>query len=296
VLTAETAAVTYCRNTSFYKALLKSGQIHHPVSRGRSNHHAFRRHTLLPLDYCLYALQATIPHLTRSSLHRCLQRHGISRLPEVKGNKPDKRKFKCYPIGYFHIDIAEIQTAQGRLYLFVAIDRTSKFAFTELHAKATTRTAADFLHALVTAVPYKVHTVLTDNGTHFTDPRGGTWSSAEIRQMIARKEPFRAHAFEYACALTDIDHRLTKPKHPWTNGQVERMNRTIKDATVRRFHYETHDQLRSHLADFVHAYNFARRLKTLKGLTPYEFICKTWTKQPERFTLNPLQKMPGLNI
>ena len=72
----------------------------------------------------------------------------------------------------------------------------------------------------------------------------------------------------------DIDHRLTKPKHPWTNGQVERMNRTIKDATVKRYHYETHDQLRSHLADFVDAYNFARRLKTLKGLTPYEFICK----------------------
>src|SRR5277367_4105502 len=94
---------------------------------------AFRRHTLLPLDDCLYALQATLPHLTRSSLHRCLQRHGISRLPEVEGDSPNKRKFKTYPIGYFHIDIAEVRTAQGRLYLFVAIDRTSKLAFTELH-------------------------------------------------------------------------------------------------------------------------------------------------------------------
>src|SRR5918993_3795669 len=90
---------------------------------------AFRRHTLLPLDDCLYALQATIPHLTRSSLHRCLQRHGISRLPEVEGDKPDRRKFKSYPIGYFHIDIAEVRTEQGKLHLFVAIDRTSKFAF-----------------------------------------------------------------------------------------------------------------------------------------------------------------------
>jgi transposase InsO family protein len=257
---------------------------------------AFRQHTLLPLDDCLYALQATIPHLTRSSLHRCLQRHGIGRLPEVQGDKPMKKAFKIYPIGYFHIDIAEVQTAEGKLYLFVAIDRTSKFAFTELHAKATTRTAANFLHALVKAVPYKIHTVLTDNGIHFTDPKGETWTPAEIRQMITRKEPFRAHAFEYACALTDIDHRLTKPKHPWTNGQVERMNRTIKDATVRRFHYDDHDQLRSHLADFVQAYNFAKRLKTLKGLTPYEFICKCWTSQPERFSLNPLQQMPGLNI
>lgn len=70
---------------------------------------AFRRHTLLPLDDCLYALQPTIPHLTRSSLHRCLQRHGISRLPDVEGDKPAKKKFKRYPIGYFHIDIAEVQ-------------------------------------------------------------------------------------------------------------------------------------------------------------------------------------------
>jgi RNA-directed DNA polymerase len=103
---------------------------------------AFRRHTLLPLDDCLYALQPTIPHLTRSSLHRCLQRHGISRLPETEGNKPVRQKFKSYPIGYFHIDIAEVQTAEGRLYLLVAIDRTSKFAFVELHEKATTRGAA----------------------------------------------------------------------------------------------------------------------------------------------------------
>ena len=100
---------------------------------------AFRRHTLLPLDDCLYALQATIPHLTRSSLHRCFQRHGICRLPEVEGDKLRKRKFKAYPIGYFHIDIAEVRTAEGKLYLFVAIDRTSKFAFAELHEKATTR-------------------------------------------------------------------------------------------------------------------------------------------------------------
>src|SRR5271170_17937 len=78
---------------------------------------AFRRHTLLPLDDCLYALQATIPHLTRSSLHRCLQRHDISRLPEVEGDKPARKKFKPYPIGYFHIDIAEVQTAEGKLYI-----------------------------------------------------------------------------------------------------------------------------------------------------------------------------------
>jgi transposase InsO family protein len=229
-------------------------------------------------------------------LHRCLQRHGISRLPDVEDGKGIKRKFKSYPIGYFHIDIAEVRTAQGRLYLLVAIDRTSKFAFTELHEKATRRVAADFLLNLIKAVPYKIHTVLTDNGTHFTDPKGESWSVADIKGMLERGEPFWAPAFEVACARNDIDHRFTKPRHPWTNGQVERMNRTIKDATVKRFHYETHDELRAHLTDFVAAYNFAKRLKTLQGLTSYEYICKAWTKEPERFTLNPLHQMPGLNI
>lgn len=64
---------------------------------------AFRRHTLLPLDDCLYALQPSIPHLTRSALHRCLQRHGISCLPDVEGDKPKRQKFKRYPIGFSHI-------------------------------------------------------------------------------------------------------------------------------------------------------------------------------------------------
>ncbi len=102
---------------------------------------AFRRHTLLPLDDCLYALQPTIPHLTRSSLHRCLKRHGISRLPQVEGEASPKRKFKAYPIGFFHVDIAEVQTAQGKLHLFVAIDRASKFAVAQLVDEANTQTA-----------------------------------------------------------------------------------------------------------------------------------------------------------
>jgi hypothetical protein len=75
---------------------------------------AFRKHTLLPLDDCLYALQATIPHLTRSSLHRCLQRHGISRLPKINGDKPDKKKCEAYPIAFLHIDIAEVNTEEGK--------------------------------------------------------------------------------------------------------------------------------------------------------------------------------------
>ncbi|WP_395781359.1 IS481 family transposase [Aquidulcibacter sp.] len=242
---------------------------------------AFRTHTLLPLDDCLYALQATIPSLTRSSLHRCLQRHGISRLPEVTGDKEPKRKFKTYPIGYFHIDIAEVQTAEGKLRLFVAIDRTSKFVFVELHQKAGKMIAAEFLRNLVAAVPYRIHTILTDNGIQFTN-------------MAHHTSAFE-HIFDRVCDENDIEHRLTKIKHPWTNGQVERMNRTIKEATVKRYHYDSHVQFKAHLQDFVDAYNYGRRLKTLKGLTPYEFVCKCWTNEPERFNFNPHHQKLGSN-
>jgi len=255
---------------------------------------AFRRHTLLPLDDCLYALQATIPHLTRSSLHRLFQRHGISRLPSVE-SPPPRRQFRAYPLGYVHIDLAEGWTEEGKLYLFVAIDRVSKFAFAELHEQATRRVAADFLRRLVERVAYRIHTVLTDNGFQFTPPEGG-WSAGEIQQLLTDRRPFRAHAFDLACAQLGIDHRLTKFNHPWTNGQVERMNRTIKDATVRRFYYQTHGRLRTHLTTFLDAYNFAKRLKSLRGLTPFERICQLWTEQPERFRLNPLHHMAGLNI
>jgi transposase InsO family protein len=247
---------------------------------------AFRKYTLLPLDDCLYALQPTIPHLTRSSLHRCLQRHGISRLPEVEGDKPAKKKFKRYPIGFFHIDIAEVRTAEGKLYLFVAIDRTSKFAFARLVEKANRVTASEFLVALIEAVPYKIHTVLTDNGIQFRFPP---------RYADGPTARFIVHMFDKRCRENGIEHRFTKINHPWTNGQVERMNRTIKDATVKRFHYDDHDQLRQHLDDFMAAYNFGRRLKTLNGLTPYEYICKVWTKHPNRFRLDPIHQMPGLN-
>jgi transposase InsO family protein len=242
---------------------------------------AFRKHTLLPLDDCLYALQATLPQLTRAALHRCLQRHGINRLPDMEGDKPAKKKFKPYPLGYIHIDIAEVRTEEGKLYLFVAMDRTCKFAYAELHEEANKMVAAQFLRHLVAAVPYKIHTVLTDNGIQFTNRK---------RDRYAFQ-----HIFERVCQEFGIEHRLTKTNHPWTNGQVERMNRTLKDATVKKYHYQTHHHLKLHLQAFLMAYNFAKRLKTLKGLTPYEYICQCWQKDPERFTINPYRHTLGLN-
>lgn len=228
---------------------------------------AFRRHTLLPLDDCLYALQPSIPHLTRSSLHRCLQRHGISRLPDMDGGKPKRQRFKRYPIGFFHIDIAELRTTEGKLYLFVAIDRTSKFAVAQLVEKANRKTAWEFLEHLLEVVPYRVHTILTERaieGANGSSPMasGIQFADQPRNRNTSYARPMR---FDLICEANGIEHRLTKPNHPWSNGQVERMNRTIKDATVKRYHYDSHDQLRTHLADFLDAYNYARRLKSLSG-------------------------------
>ena len=247
---------------------------------------AFRRHTLLPLDDCLYALQATIPHLTRSSLHRCLQRHGISRLPEVGGDKPGKQAFNAYPIGFFHIDIAEVRTGEGKLYLWVAIDRTSKYAFAQLHERADRPVACAFPEALIEACPYRLHIILTDNSIQFAElPKNRRGPTAL----------YRVNRFDQICRAHDIEHRLTKPNHPWTNGQVERMNRTLKEATVKRYHYDSHDQLRDHLAAFLDAYNFARRLKTLRGLTPYEATYRARTDEPDQFRYDPTHLTSGLN-
>jgi hypothetical protein len=71
--------------------------------------------------------------------------------------------------------------------------------------------------------------------------------------------------FDRLCDALGIGHRLTKSNHPWTNGQVERMNRTIKDATVKRYYYPSHDHLKQPLHTLLMAYDFAKRLKTLKS-------------------------------
>ncbi len=147
---------------------------------------------------------------------------------------------------------------QAGLQLFVAIDRTCKLAYAELHTDKKKMTAVQFLRNVIAALPYKIHTLLTDNGAQFTHHK--------------QHKPASMHLFDRVCQEHDIEHRLTKINHPWTNGQVERMNRTIKEATVKRYHYRAHEQLKAHLQAFLKAYNFAKRLKTLKGLTPYEKI------------------------
>ena len=242
---------------------------------------AFRRHTLLALDDCLCALQATIPHLSRPALHRCFQRHGRRRLPlDEDGQSPPKKKGKDYPIGYLPVDFAEVRTEEGRRDLFVAIDRTSKVAFAELHPRATRMVAADFRRRVLEKLPYKARTVLTDNGVQFT---------LQPRQWFAG-----GHRFARICRAFGVEHRLTPPAHPWTNGQVERRNRTLTEATVQRHHDQTTDELNEHLQAFLLAYNHAKRLKTLRGLTPHEFVCAQWQMNPTIFTRDPTHLTLGI--
>ncbi len=240
---------------------------------------AFRRKTELSLDDCLYALEDIIPHLTRSTLHRCFVRHGVNRLPQSESKKAKKR-FKTYPIGYFHIDFCNVRTDQGKRRLFVAVDRTSKFVFAELSERAKREDACAFLRRLIKKVPYRIHTILTDNGSQF------------VKQKKTKAK--QKSDYDTICAEHGIEHRLTKPYHPWTNGQVERMHRTLKEQTVYRYFYETNAELRQHLEAFIQAYNFGKRLKTLKGRSPYEFICDRWRENPENFHKEPHHLTTGL--
>jgi transposase InsO family protein len=185
----------------------------------------FRRRTLLPLDDVLGCLREAIPTLSRSALHRCLQRHGISRLPRDDEKASKRKRFAETRIGYVHIDVCELRLAQGKLFLFLAIDRVSKFTHIAFLDANTKLNGAAFLREVVAAFPYRLHTVLTDNGMAFADlPKYRDGATAR----------WMGHIFDRVCREHGIEHRLTKPYHPWTNGQAERMNRTSRRPRSRR--------------------------------------------------------------
>src|SRR3712207_3529206 len=236
----------------------------------------FRRRTLLPLDDVLGCLCESIPKLSRSALHRCLVRHGISRLPKDGESTSKRGRFAETAIGYVHIDHCELRLAQGRLHMFLAIDRVSKFAHVAFFEAANKVNGAAFLREVVADFPYRLHTVLTDNGMAFADLPKNRGRHPETEAV------FGGHIFDRVCHQNGIEHRLTRPYHPWTNGQAERMNRTVKDATVKAFHYPDLEALQAHVRAFVTAHNFAKHLKALRWRTPFQAVCDAWRRSEER--------------
>jgi transposase InsO family protein len=247
----------------------------------------FRRHTLLPLDDVLGCLREAIPTLSRSALHRCLQRHGISRLPQGEEKASKRKRFAEARIGYVHIDACELRLAQGKLFLFLAIDRVSKFVHVAFYEANTKLNGATFLRQVVAAFPYRIHTVLPDNGMTFADLPRNRGRYPEIEAI------FGGPIFDRVCREHGIEHRLTKPYHPWTNGQAERMNRSVKDATIKAFHYPDLDALEAHVLAFVTAYNFAKHLKALRWRAPFQAMCDAWNADPSAFTIDPHHLIPG---
>ena len=249
----------------------------------------FRRRTLLPLDDVLGCLRGTIPALSRSALHRCLQRHGISRLPQGDERASKRKRFAETKIGYVPIDVCELRLSGGKLFMFLAIDRVSKFTHVAFFEANTKVNGAAFLREVVAAFPYQIHTALTDNGMAFADLPRNRGRHPEIEAI------FGGHIFDRVCREHGIEHKLTKPYHPWTNGQAERMNRSVKEATIKAFHYPDLDALKAHVLAFVAAYNFAKHLKALRWRTPFQAICDAWAKDPSIFKIDPHHLTPGPN-
>ena len=267
-----------------------------PMGNGRSNSPLtgdeeviiceVRKKTWLPLDDLLDHLKPMMPNLSRSALHRCLQYYGISKVPEELKAKKEKGKFRMYEIGFLHIDITEFWLAKKKWYLFVSIDRTSKMCYVELFPEKTAKNAVCFTKNTISFFPYKIHRILTDNGQQFT-----------YRGMPKALRPkLKRHPFNTLLLENGIKHKLTKFYHPQTNGQVERMNGTIKESTLKKFHYDSIDQFSTSLATFINYYNFKKPLKALKRISPYDFVLIKWKKNPKLFNRDPTHHCVGLNI
>lgn len=244
----------------------------------------FRINTRLPLDDCLYALQLMMPHLTRSSLHRLYQRHGISRLPEVPGHRRMTNHLsRDTPIGSFYVNAADIRTGDGKANMFFAFDRASKLAFGKLFEASEIDNGPTFLESLKQAAPYAIKSVLTGESPLFSQK-----PAPEAADTVRATE----HPFAQACRRHAIEHEILPFDQPWRINRQDRHMSDQEDNPDRKFHYHSHNHLQEHFFAFFDTYNFERRLKTLGGLTPYEYICNRWTAQPELFRHSPIENRP----
>ena len=180
----------------------------------------FRRRTLLPLDDVMGCLKDSIPNLTRSSLHRCLERHGISRLPDSQEKASKRGKFAEQTIGYVHLDHCELRLADGKLHMFLAIDRVSKFTYVEFHDRTKMLNGAAFLHRVIEAFPYRIHTVLTDNGMAFADlPKNRSGISRQWGEHVRSRLPCTRHRAQAHQAVSPVDERPSRAHEPDDQGR-----------------------------------------------------------------------------
>ena len=244
---------------------------------------AVRELLLLPLDDLLVVAREFLnPNLSRSALDRCLRRHGVSNLKamlrEQEGDAADKKpykSFKDYEPGFVHIDIKylpQMADERSRGYLFVAIDRATRWVYLEVRKNKSARSAQAFLNKLIQAAPFKVQKVLTDNDKAFTDRFSAT----------GERKPTGTHPFDQVCQAHTIEHRLIKPRRPQTNGMVERFNGRIAEI-LQTTRFDSSKDLRQTLLNYRDVYNHHIPQKALGHITPVQALKQWQKKRPEIF-------------
>jgi transposase len=233
-----------------------------------------RSQALLMLDDITEVMRRCVrASISRSAVHRCLVRHGLNKVA-----KPDKAQvgvFETASVGFIHIDLKHLPALERtKSYAFVAIDRATRFVHVEIVLRRDAATIAGCLERFLDAFPHPVHTILTDNGSEFTDR-----FAVDMKDKPEDK-PCGRHPFDRLCAARQIKHRLIKPFHPQTNGMVERFNRRIAEAiqnappaerNAGKNRFDSHDQRNNFIHDFVHAYN-RTRLKCLDYKAPLHLL------------------------
>ena len=219
----------------------------------------------------------------RSAVYRTFVRNGINKAPQKEKDKA--QKFKEYEPGYLHIDVTYLPKINGvKYYLFVAIDRATRTLYYKVYNSKTSENTEAFMEECIAFFPFEITHVLTDNGLEFTN---------KLLKSKKGNNCTKPSKLDVICAKNDIDHRLTKPGTPQTNGMVERVNRTIKDNTIKKQSFENIEQINIDLMKFLVYYNLYRRhgglRRELNVKAPYNAVEKWHEIKPEIFNQNPLQ-------
>jgi len=235
--------------------------------------------TWMELDDLVETISSIVPNANRSNIYRTLRNFDISRIPKEK--KEEAKKFKEYKPGFLHIDVTYLPKIDGqKYYLFVAIDRATRTLYYEVYESKTANNAEQFLKECKKYFPFYITHILTDNGLEFTD-----------RFIRGKNSVSGNHKFDKECAKDNIEHRLTAPATPKTNGMVERINGVIKDSTIKIKKYKNIDELKKDLNKFLIYYNINRKhgglRKELKVKTPFEATKRWFEIEPEIFRISP---------